>query len=318
MKGFLIVLATVGTISLIAGGACIAIGIHNNIQNEKVVENVHYIDDTFQNFSIDLEQANLEIKKATDDKVKVVCSDREKTYHEVSVSNNTLTIKQIDKRHWYEKYILNFGWWKNYDVTVYVPETTYGNLEAKASTGSLTLNKDFTFENAKLSSATGSVNVKANTTESLEVKCDTGSVTLEDMSAKNIKVNEHTGSVRLNRIEASGTVELHTSTGSIYTNTVNCEDLKARCSTGSINLKDTIANNSFELKASTGSIKFDRCDAGSIEATTSTGSIRGTLLSEKIFFAHSDTGSVRVPETMTGGRCKLESDTGSINIEIVA
>ena len=138
------------------------------------------------------------------------------------------------------------------------------------------------------------------------------------MSAKNIKVNEHTGSVRLNRIEASGTVELHTSTGSIYTNTVNCEDLKARSSTGSINLKDTIANNSFELKASTGSIKFDRCDAGSIEATTSTGSIRGTLLSEKIFFAHSDTGSVRVPETMTGGRCKLESDTGSINIEIVA
>ena len=55
-------------------------------------------------------------------------------------------------------------------------------------------------------------------------------------------------------------------------------------------------------------------DAANITVKTDTGSIKGTILTEKIIFAKADTGSVKVPESVTGGKCNLTTDTGSIKI----
>ena len=49
---------------------------------------------------------------------------------------------------------------------------------------------------------------------------------------------------------------------------------------------------------------------------TDTGDVTGTLCSEKIFFAESDTGRVEVPKTMSGGRCEVKTDTGKIILSI--
>ena len=40
------------------------------------------------------------------------------------------------------------------------------------------------------------------------------------------------------------------------------------------------------------------------------------LFSDKIFFASTDTGSVNVPKTTTGGRCEITTDTGDIDIVV--
>ena len=42
----------------------------------------------------------------------------------------------------------------------------------------------------------------------------------------------------------------------------------------------------------------------------------GTLRSEKVFLVESDTGSIEVPKTTTGGRCEIRTDTGDIRIDI--
>jgi len=42
----------------------------------------------------------------------------------------------------------------------------------------------------------------------------------------------------------------------------------------------------------------------------------GTILSDKIFIASSDTGNVFVPDTTSGGKCKITVSTGNINIKI--
>jgi hypothetical protein len=44
--------------------------------------------------------------------------------------------------------------------------------------------------------------------------------------------------------------------------------------------------------------------------------VKGSLLTDKIFFAKSETGRVIVPESMTGGRCEIKSDTGDIKITV--
>ena len=49
---------------------------------------------------------------------------------------------------------------------------------------------------------------------------------------------------------------------------------------------------------------------------TDTGDVTGSLLSDKIFFAESDVGSVDVPKTTTGGVCEIRTDTGKIAITI--
>ena len=40
------------------------------------------------------------------------------------------------------------------------------------------------------------------------------------------------------------------------------------------------------------------------------------FLTEKIFIAKTDTGEIKVPETTSGGKCKITTDTGDIKIEI--
>ena len=73
----------------------------------------------------------------------------------------------------------------------------------------------------------------------------------------------------------------------------------------------------FDIKCTTGSVHFDHSDASDIKVKTTTGGVKGTLLSDKIFFTKSSTGSINVPKSTTGGTCDLETTTGSIKIDIV-
>ena len=68
---------------------------------------------------------------------------------------------------------------------------------------------------------------------------------------------------------------------------------------------------------STGDVEFERCDAAELQIETDTGSVTGSLRSEKVFIAQSDSGRVKVPETASGGICRITTDTGRISIEIV-
>lgn len=63
-------------------------------------------------------------------------------------------------------------------------------------------------------------------------------------------------------------------------------------------------------------MKLDRSDAAEIYVRTDTGDVTGSLLTDKIFFAETDTGDIDVPESVEGGKCKIKTDTGDISIKI--
>lgn len=63
-------------------------------------------------------------------------------------------------------------------------------------------------------------------------------------------------------------------------------------------------------------MEFNHCDAETICVNTDTGSVTGTLLTDKVFIIETDTGSVDVPKSITGGRCEITTDTGNIRITI--
>ena len=72
----------------------------------------------------------------------------------------------------------------------------------------------------------------------------------------------------------------------------------------------------FSIERSTGDVRFTDCDAAEICVKTDTGDVTGSLLSDKVFITNTDTGSVNVPETISGGKCEIITDTGDIKITI--
>ena len=80
---------------------------------------------------------------------------------------------------------------------------------------------------------------------------------------------------------------------------------------------NTVASEKLSIERTTGDVKLDRCDAAELWIKTDTGDITGTLLSDKIFFAETDTGRVDVPKSLIGGKCEVVTDTGDIKFRVI-
>lgn len=281
----------------------------------KYETNRHEISEDFQNISIRADTAAISFVPSPDGKCTVECYEREKVSHSVTVEDGTLVIKIKDSRRWYEYIGINFHTPK---ITVYLPETQYASLFIKESTGSIKIPPDFTFTSADLTVSTGSVTFNASASDLIKIKTTTGSIRMENVSAGALNLSASTGAITLSRVSCEGDAALHVTTGKTSLTDVSCRNLTSTGSTGDISLTNVIAEEKFSIERSTGDIKFTGCDAGEIYAQASTGDITGSLLTEKVFIAQSDTGKIKVPKTITGGKCELTTDTGDIKIEIIS
>ena len=70
------------------------------------------------------------------------------------------------------------------------------------------------------------------------------------------------------------------------------------------------------VERSTGDVRLEQCDAEELDIRTDTGDVKGSLLTEKVFIVRSDTGRIKVPESITGGKCRVTTDTGDIEITV--
>lgn len=163
-------------------------------------------------------------------------------------------------------------------ITLYLPDARYGRLTVEADTGAVEMRKNPGFESMDISATTGAIRLENAEVSDLALSASTGRVTVCD---------------------------------------VRCKNLTAEIDTGDITLKNVIVEEVLVITADTGDIRFDGCDAGEIYGETDTGDITGTLLSEKLFLAETDTGKVRVPQTTTGGKCRVTTDTGNIELDII-
>ena len=161
-------------------------------------------------------------------------------------------------------------------ITVYLPKKEYTSLTILNNTGDIDIPKDFSFGKIKIEADTSDVNCSASLSKDISIKVSTGDVTLNGSRVEN-------------------KIEVKTSTGDIKLTDIRCQDL--------------------DLESDTGDIKLDECDAGEISIETDTGDVFGSLISDKIFIVESDTGNIDVPKTVSGGICKITTDTGDIKIK---
>ena len=274
-------------------------------------ENTYVADGEFKNISVSSDTDSIEFILYDGTDTKAVCRERRNVSHSLSVADDTLYIKTVDRRKWYEYLGISFGFPK---VTVYLPQKDYGDLFIESKTGNVTVPEGLSLESADITLSTGNVSFSAATAGDISVKTSTGKVAISAPVARNISVSVSTGSAHISSVKAAGDITVRVSTGDARIADTECKDLVSCGSTGDLELCSVIASGKFSLERSTGDISFDGCDASEIFAETSTGDIEGSLLSSKVFIVSADTGDIDVPKTITGGRCELTTDTGDIEI----
>ena len=295
----------------VIGGILFTVGIVNNKRH--TVVNAYELTEEYKNITIDVSETDVYFKVSEDGKTKMVAEETEKQKHTVQIIDGVLTITREDNKKWYEK-MFDFG--DSTKITVYMPNTEdYGNLNVKASTGNLTVEKGFVFDNILSDRSTGNTDIKAVVNGKIDATASTGNITVSETTCKVATVKVSTGKVAFNNVRIEGDLTLSSSTGNITLNDLSCENLAVAVSTGNVNLIETVANGNFIASASTGNIIFYNFDAETIKITVSTGSVTGTIKTEKNFYCTSDTGRVIVPKT-DGGLCDIKVSTGDIILEI--
>lgn len=304
-----VVISIIVVILLIFSGAIFTYEVV--INKEDLISKTYDIDE-FSSINIDIKTADLEFKVSTDGAKKVVCEERKKVYHEVKVENDTLYIKSIDTRPWYEKFDFIFNKMK---VTVYIPSGLYNNLNIESSTGDIYIPQEYSFNEINVKLSTGQINIKANSINKANIESTTGDISLE-MNAKSLNIKASTGIIKLNKVAVEEKIDIKTSTGNIVLNEVTAKNIDVNSSTGVVQLVSSIIEVHIEIETSTGDVKLEKSDSNTLHIKTATGNVKGTLLTNKIFIAKTDTGKVNVPVSTTGGLCQIETDTGNINIVI--
>lgn len=275
--------------------------------------NTYEISEDFTKIVIDVDTTEIDFVLSEEKQCRIVCLENEKAKHSASVKDGTLTIGIVDTRKWYDHIGFFIG---NPKMTVYLPRTEYTSLFIQGSTGDIKIPKDFIFETIDVSSSTGDVNCYASASEWMKIKLSTGTICVENVSVGALDISTTTGGVNVSTVNCEGKVSVGVSTGKATLNDISCKSVMSTGSTGSILLKNVIATESLSIERSTGSVRFEGSDAAEIDVRTTTGSVKGSLLSEKVFLTETNTGSVDVPKTITGGRCEIKTTTGSIHIEI--
>ena len=314
-KGFIIAAAVlIATGLALFTGAFIASGFDfSKLGTAKYETNTYTVGEDFERIEINSKETDIIFKPSADGKFSVVCVEREKVRHMVSVENGTMKISADDKREWYDHLTL-FS--KALSMTVYLPSDHYDSLLIDSRTGDVTIPDPFSFGDIDVAVSTGDVVCGASASGLFKVKTSTGDIRLDKVSARQMELSVFTGSIDVVSVTSEETISIEVGTGKTKLTDMICKSLHSKGRTGDITLKNVVASDSLNIEMGTGNVCFENCDAGSITARTSTGDVTGTLRTEKVFIAKASTGTVHVPDTISGGRCEITTSTGNINIEL--
>ncbi len=285
------------------------------LSTTKFENNTYETAEKYTDISIITDTADIVFVPTDNQRVTVMCYEQKNEKHTVLVQDDCLVIHLSDTRKWYEHIGITFG---TPAITVYMPGGTYGALNVKTDTGRVEIPKDFTFESINIQGSTGDVTNYASALNGIKVWVSTGDIRMEKVAASTLDIAVSTGKVTATDITCTGDVAVSVSTGKSALANVCCANLLSSGNTGSISLDNVIAKNEFSVVRTTGDVTFKACDAAEISVTTDTGDVKGSLLTEKVFVVKTDTGRVTVPETTGGGKCKITTDTGNIDMTVIS
>lgn len=251
---------------------------------------------------------------------------------EYAIDSDTLVINIVDNRKWFDHIGIFSG---EVSMTLYLPESRYVSLTAATDTGDITVSEKLSFTGSSVATSTGDIKFLAKIDGELALATSTGDITVSDQELISLDASVSTGEIFIENVKATGRITLSGSTGRTELHSVEADGITSKGSTGDILLKNvyvekdifiergtgdvtltSVLSDSFVIKTSTGDVKLNLSDADSIEITTDTGRVDAILLTEKIFKCESSSGNIKIPDTHSGGNCRVKTSTGNIHITI--
>ena len=272
------------------------------------------IEETPTSIFIDTIVSRVELRPTEGEEWLVACMDEEDLYHTVELVDGVLTVKQVDKRQWYE-HIGIFSNLQALSVTVYLPAQIYDSLYIHSTSGSIEVQEGFTFSNATLKNTSGFITMSSSVAGNLTANNTSGSIAVNGSVGGNLTANNISGSIGVFG-GVNGNLELENGSGKIEVKNAKPLDVSIENTSGGIRLEDVVCQGEIEIENTSGSIVLERCDAAAFDLETTSGGIRGSILSAKVFDCHSTSGGVNVPANGEGGTFKAKTISGGINIEI--
>ncbi len=285
----------------------------SKLDSAQYATNTHRVTEAFTHIQIHADTADILVLPSEDGNCRVVCHERENARHTVTVEQGTLKIRVVDERKWYEYIGFNFGQQK---LTLYLPQQAYEALSIQADTSDVDIRQGFTLDNLTISVSTGHIHLDDLSASQISLQVSTGHVTANKIRCNSFTSKGSTGNLQLRNMVATGVVTVNRSTGDVQMENIQCGSFRSKASTGDLELRDLIAGGTISIERSTGHVKLEACDGVELSITTNTGDVEGSLLTPKIFFTETDTGDVHVPQSTTGGKCVIRTNTGDISIRI--
>ena len=304
----------------------------DGFSSEEFEEVTYTVEGDFEHIMIATDIHDVAIALSDDATCRIVGSESRNFKIEYGIEDNMLVVRTVDEREWYDHIGIFID---DAHLTLYLPKSTYISLTAASNTGDILIPESFTFTGASIATDTGNIEIRAKVTGELGLAADTGHITVSGVEPTKLDVSVTTGRTVLENIKTEGEIilecstgrtELHSveagaissngDTGSLLLKNVYVErEIKIKRSTGDVTLSSVIAG-AFDIETSTGDVKLNSSDAESIDIETDTGRVEGSLLTEKVFITESSSGSIKVPQTTSGGTCKIRTSTGNIIITI--
>lgn len=236
----------------------------------KNVTNEHALSENFSSISVNTDTANVTVLPSPDGACRVICVEREKEIHTVSLTDGTLNIQLTDTREWYD-HISIFS--RPTSITLYLPRSEYDSVCIKADTGDIKV-EDISVGTLNICVSTGDVSAKSVSSDGeVSVGVTTGDACLTDLTCKNLTSSGSTGNITLKSVRASDSISLKRSTGDVTFDGCDATALTVKTSTGNVR-GSLLTEKIFSVKTSTGKVSVpDGTSGGTFDATTSTGDI---------------------------------------------
>ncbi len=278
----LIVAASLTVGGLVLGAVAMGMGAYesslSDYSTQATKSNTHNVFVPVSGIDIDVPFADVRFIPSNDENIRVSAHESKKQYYEVTVVNDTLKIRYYDIRMWYERIGIQINE-DNY-LTVYLPAGEYDTLTVKNSSGEISISSDYTFGDVKLTTASGDIHFNGKVTNMLDIHTASGEADVNGV---------HSNSAQVSISVASGDVDVENTTVK-----------------------------SINISSASGEIELNMCDAEYTELKSASGDIEAVLLSDKMFYTDTSSGSVRVPPSSEGApECHCKTSSGDIEIRVI-
>lgn len=233
--------------------------------------NEYEIEKEFRNISITTDTANITLEPSKDAKTRVVCFEESKMKHLVEVQNDTLEIKAINDKEWYDYINIDF---QSPKITLYLNEAEYSTLAVKVTTGKIEIKNGADFTSIDASVTTGDVNITSVTCSGdVKIETTTGGAKITDMKCKSFIRSGSTGKTLLKNVIASEKISINKSTGNVVFDKCDAAEIAVKTTTGSVK-GSFVSDKVFNVSTSTGKIDVPKTvTGGKCEIKTTTGNI---------------------------------------------